>query len=279
MGWESNSFRVLLWDCDGNVVVDKMLVFMHSLFFPFLCHCFTPPLFFIFFFCRLPLILFIYHLDFASFSFSLRRPIHLVQGPPHSPYLLCHLTIFLPLHTVAYFSSTSSARKPSHHQLAELFSRTCSISPRIVSSYILSSKASSLPLQLTSRTLPGFTDELSPSGLFMENRETVFKMGKEKSQTPCILRCTPSRLQRASEKNRCRAGSEKPEVWLCDGLLHTCEQVTSVILLLLQSPHAWYKRLTYLQQMKKFWDSSLSASAFVQSSSLDSVMAAEILKG
>ncbi|XP_063186085.1 uncharacterized protein LOC134513396 isoform X3 [Chroicocephalus ridibundus] len=68
------------------------------------------------------------------------------------------------------------------------------------------------------------------------------KQGKEKSQTPCILRCTPSRLQRASEKNRCRAGSEKPEVWLCDGLLHTCEQVTSVILLLLQSPHAWYKR-------------------------------------
>ncbi|XP_063186086.1 uncharacterized protein LOC134513396 isoform X4 [Chroicocephalus ridibundus] len=69
------------------------------------------------------------------------------------------------------------------------------------------------------------------------------KQGKEKSQTPCILRCTPSRLQRASEKNRCRAGSEKPEVWLCDGLLHTCEQVTSVILLLLQSPHAWYKSL------------------------------------
>ena len=139
MEWGSNPFSVLLWDCDGNVVVDQMLVFMHSLFFPFLCcHCSIPPLFFVFsffFFC-LPLILFIYHLDSASSSFSLRQPIDLVQGPPHSLYLLCHLTVLLPLHTVAHFSLTSHAHKHGDHHLAELFSRACSISPQVIKSHI-----------------------------------------------------------------------------------------------------------------------------------------------
>lgn len=116
MGWESNPFSVLLWDCDGNVVVDQMLAFMHSLFFPFLLPLLHSPIvfrFLFFFFCCLPLILFIYHLDSASSSFSLRHPIHLMQGLHHSPYLFFYaiLTIFLLLRTVAHLSLTSRARQ------------------------------------------------------------------------------------------------------------------------------------------------------------------------
>ncbi|KAJ7396948.1 hypothetical protein BTVI_140100 [Pitangus sulphuratus] len=38
-------------------------------------------------------------------------------------------------------------------------------------------------------------------------------------------------------------GNEKPELWLCDGLLHTCGQVTPTVTLLQNSPHVYSKRL------------------------------------
>lgn len=108
--WESNPFSVLLWDGDGNVIVDQMLGFVRSLFFPFL----LPLLHFPSIFCFLFFWGGLFGVFLVSSSHSLYIPswlcfLFLFLGTSFSfdagstsqslSFLLCHLTIFFPVHT------------------------------------------------------------------------------------------------------------------------------------------------------------------------------------